>query len=396
MVSLGTYFLGVISGVVTWIQPLEHLWPYQRDGITMVRIGVGEQFRNVQDNILLDGNTPGIRLFDKHGYSVGESRGGGKKQKHFVPEGDFIDIPITGEIVHMYPSKNGFEEAKMKVKGRGAAYISVSAGGPKPICVSYVAVTQPSGVQLVWYGDIGKQCGGSWYHSAIVAGISYTPSVDQSNKYNGNWYRPYCLWIDGSAGKTVTQGMGIHLIDFAAGTTTERINQYRNNYTQMCGSKPRFHLYNKITTDHYLPYFDPPLEYAPDGSDFKPNLIPADGSTQGPLPPHQNRKVKSRSLPDQDSSYWEGVLITSKYDSHSASELCNSETSRGADFVSYKEGLYCDMAAKELWVLCDKVHTYACFDTKKNGMRPGKGLSGRDESSGRQIPGKSYHHVDEW
>lgn len=47
---------------------------------------------------------------------------------------------------------------------------------------------------------------------------------------------------------------------------------------------------------------------------------------------------------------------------HSATSLCASPNSWGPDFVSFKEGVFCDMKTKETWPLCDRNRVRNCYD----------------------------------
>lgn len=46
------------------------------------------------------------------------------------------------------------------------------------------------------------------------------------------------------------------------------------------------------------------------------------------------------------------TIIGSQHAEHSALELCASETSHSPDFVSFYEGVFCDMGTKSPWPLC--------------------------------------------
>ena len=51
-------------------------------------------------------------------------------------------------------------------------------------------------------------------------------------------------------------------------------------------------------------------------------------------------------------------LVVSSDPSHTATDLCNSDTSRGPDFISVTEGLFCDMETRQLLKVCtDGVNT---------------------------------------
>lgn len=66
--------------------------------------------------------------------------------------------------------------------------------------------------------------------------------------------------------------------------------------------------------------------------------------------------VKRDKTPKLDSR-----LVISSAASHNATELCLSETSRGPDLVSMAEGVFCDMATKEVLPLCDQGTKHDCF-----------------------------------
>lgn len=54
-------------------------------------------------------------------------------------------------------------------------------------------------------------------------------------------------------------------------------------------------------------------------------------------------------------------LVKSMIASHSAVDVCESDTSVVPDFVSIADGMYCDMGKKELLPLCAPVLIGKCF-----------------------------------
>ncbi|KAF8243593.1 hypothetical protein K440DRAFT_656168 [Wilcoxina mikolae CBS 423.85] len=375
--------IGIGLTGITMIPFLESLIPRHIDRTTTVRIGVGL----AQDDKPMDGNIPGIRLFDNFGHPIGAHRG----NKGRIAEGGYHDISIVGEYKYktvLIPGPRGdYHEMKVKdgegMGGRQAEYISVSKGGNDPLCIAYISVNWPDGGKNPWFGDTGKACGADWYVSQTIAG--------------SNNYRPACTWIDGDT-KTghLYQGMGIHITDFTA--TFERTTQYSHDNATMCQSKPRFHMYHQLSTDDFLPYFDPPLVFNDTLEDIDRKLVLVSGSSRGPLPPNRRRSIETRDVQSKSRFFMRDRLITSEHQSHSAAELCNSQTSLGPDFVSHQEGLFCDMSEKKLWPLCSQAHKHACFDPETSEMRPGdvNSLNGRDESSGTPVPEKSYQKITHW
>jgi hypothetical protein len=55
-------------------------------------------------------------------------------------------------------------------------------------------------------------------------------------------------------------------------------------------------------------------------------------------------------------------LIVNSRPQQSAITLCSSFTSRGSDFASTDEGLFCDMDTKILYPICNRNITDGCFD----------------------------------
>lgn len=75
-----------------------------------------------------------------------------------------------------------------------------------------------------------------------------------------------------------------------------------------------------------------------------------------------NTTLPSRPWPRSQKSAEQ--LIVNSRPQQSAIELCNSPMSRGADFVSTAEGLFCDMDTKTLYPICSAgvAADLDCFD----------------------------------
>ena len=394
-------FLAIGLGGVMMVPAIQSMMPKGDKIETVVRIGVGESWDRFGKRLNLGGNTPDVRIFDSAGRSIGKKA----NDKWLAVEGNFHDLSIKPEDERSSGNRHG-------------EYLSVSANGNNAICIAYVAVTWTDDQNKLWLGNWGAECGGAWYHSNLA--IS-----DDS-------FVPKCTWIDQDFSNNIkAQGIGIHITDF--GATAARVRQFNDDRSLVCDSKPRFHLYDRLHVDMPIPFFYPPLEFNPDGTDkdvhkvkvrgkirpLKCELLLPDREYRGPK--HCGRPTddtvifdRRRSVDDIEEAtdethdvppvatnstrpvvpFMEGRLVTSKR--HSAAELCESPSSRGADFVSHAEGMFCDMTAKHLWPLCSEAKPDACFDVKTYTMRPGKGLHGRDESSGRPVPNKLYMRTVHW
>jgi len=122
------------------------------------------------------------------------------------------------------------------------------------------------------------------------------------------------VWIDGDGSNGITtQDLGIYITDFVA--TEQRAKAYADDMDSMCKSKPRFHLYDGLTSDMFLPYFDPPLEYDENNVDKDKSKVLVDGAATGPLPPKNRRRRRSEIA---KRHHFPGKLITSAKAAHSA------------------------------------------------------------------------------
>ncbi|KAI4256359.1 MAG: hypothetical protein LQ352_002124 [Teloschistes flavicans] len=362
--------LAVILGIVSVGMTIPGLIPPKDDHRPVVRIAAG---LSSNDSANTAGNQPGLRLYDIMGRTIGSI--GGKKQR--INDGGFIDIKV--------PFDKG-------VGTKPAEYIQVTNGGDDALCIAYISLTQPDGTSKAWYGDVARDCGADWYHSLLTTG-------DDED------YQPSCVWIDGNGSYGLRfRGLGLHIHDFA--NTAGRAAQFNGNKTVMCDAAPRFRMYTEISDKDYIPFFNPPLQLV-NGTDVDPGAVldksrwalPKEGPhiTKAFIDQDPNGAKKRRQL--QDSAFGNAnssVVIVSASPKHSAKELCESETSRGYDFVSSMEHMFCDMEAKKLWPVCNSNTTSACFDVRSSTMTRGKGLRGRDSRSGTVPPEKHYAKTVHW
>lgn len=85
----------------------------------------------------------------------------------------------------------------------------------------------------------------------------------------------------------------------------------------------------------------------------------------------QPRKPRPRNQASADK------LVINSRPEQSAITLCNSPTSRGSDFVSVDEDLFCDMDTKTLYPLCSQKVTTGCFDVDAEKLQLRKRGEGR-------------------
>jgi len=79
-------------------------------------------------------------------------------------------------------------------------------------------------------------------------------------------------------------------------------------------------------------------------------------------------------------------IIGSWHVEHGAGELCASSTSYGPDFVSFADGVFCDMKEKKPWPLCGGSVTRKCYDWESHTVVDGW----------RRKREVRYARVEEW
>lgn len=146
---------------------------------------------------------------------------------------------------------------------------------------------------LSWMGDIGKACGQGWYHSSVLVG-RYKDTKEP--------YYPACTWLDGNLEKdSKSASMKINMEKYLIGDEKMDEDDFKNN----------------------------------DWCDY---TVFSTGKE-----PISERK---RSPKHHDQ------LIVSSNAAHNATQLCESATSRGPDFVSVPENVFCDMDTHTAFPIC--------------------------------------------
>jgi len=268
-----------------------------------------------------------------------------------------------------------FQRGEPVGEGEKAPYIQLFASN-EAVCIAYIGQTMADGTVMGWLGDIGRACGRPWYHSNILVG-----GDDADAQPNEKW-SPDCTWLDGDhsyddPAHIVTPGaMQIHMPTFAkidenynrdpaaycnetAMIFQSGINGYQWPLRREGDSKP--HLWNKFwwldENGQAVDMWDANVTYTP-----PPNQ-------------QQEKRRKTRRLaPEFDH------LIASSLDHHSAQRLCESGTSRGPDFVSLTDGLFCDMTLKEHYPLCNEEKQDGCYHWDTHSLLTSDGHVARNYS----------------
>jgi hypothetical protein len=134
----------------TMIPMAKEMFPNPQASSTIVRVAAGLSMPG-EGSSSIGGNTPGIGLFDEDGNRI-DFKSGTRQGK--IGDGNYKDIVVD-------PIDSGNNHAP--------SYLSVSGGGEGSICIAYIYITPPSKEFWGFFGDVPKECGGSWYHSNLPA-----------------------------------------------------------------------------------------------------------------------------------------------------------------------------------------------------------------------------------
>jgi hypothetical protein len=66
---------------------------------------------------------------------------------------------------------------------------------------------------------------------------------------------------------------------------------------------------------------------------------------------------------------FEKRIIGSHNIRHNSTALCSDPLSYGPDFVSFHEGVYCDMTTRSTWPLCSASIGYECYDWETHTLK---------------------------
>ncbi|KAK4220838.1 hypothetical protein QBC38DRAFT_378219 [Podospora fimiseda] len=189
------------------------------------------------------------------------------------------------------------------IAAMGFILMSVS---PDPICISHMTVTCIDGTNWGWPGDWGWACGQDWHWSNIV------------NNGKGPAPSGRCMWLDADQRNGIkAASIKIHWPTFhEQGTPKDK------NARNRCGKANGIRVY--------------------------------DLNEKGVAYPARKAKPLGNVVRIKRKADRAGRLVVSDIPHQTASELCQSETSKGPYFVSVVEGLFCNMETSKLLPLCAK------------------------------------------
>lgn len=226
-----------------------------------------------------------------------------------------------------------------KAPGQQPTYLQLNAGG-HGLCIAYITQKWPDGTQRGWLGDMGFACGQAWAYSNVIV--------------SDDGHKPACTWLD----KDHTNGISaaavqIHMQDF-----TNLTADYSKDPQTYC------HLPAMI--------FEKNMDETGQSNSFWYGKRSMDEGRTSP-------RLRPRS-PAMSSS-----IIGSQDTSHSALKLCQSDTSHSPDFVSFSEGIFCDMATKTPWSLCSDTVKDDCYHWETHSL-----------TTGGAPKAKNYTNVHNW
>ncbi|KAG5979234.1 hypothetical protein E4U55_005398 [Claviceps digitariae] len=264
------------------------------------------------------GQLPAIRVFNELGDQIGYQ----KNAKSYCSSGSTnCDVLLGG--VEQQPTYTLF------------------TANDDAICLAYITVTFPAGEKYAWAGNFGEFCGATWYYSDIF--IQNDMGADKVE----------CTWIDGNGDQPVT-GIQVHWPDYSA---SFRGNGGDGNYYCLNPTAMTLHRDQSPSRIHVRPQKRDMFAADPSVKTKTFATSPKDAEPKADTP----KKPGLRERMARDTR-----LIKSHAKSHTATKLCESHSSIGPSFVSYKERKFCHMDPKKLYSFCEDVKTGECWDDVKH------------------------------
>ena len=266
---------------------------------------------------------------------VGESEGGGN-----VDAGTFVDIEIPGM--------------------QQTPILDISAGGTNGICISDINMAWGDGQKYAFSGDWFKYCNMWWYHSNINLATS-----------DGQPYQPACGWLDSDASQGhLLAGFRVAMLELQ---NVPNENPWSSNDVQSFCTQT-FH-FSGTSTGPYLQ------------GNLDTNAIGA--GEKRSVPYYLQNQTTSSTKAGQHRK----KIIISHHEGQSALDLCSSQKSRGPDFVSVKEQVYCDMTHKTVHPLCSNTVRRNCFSIDHDAIQVKKRRHTQDRA---ETVHRQYHKVETW
>lgn len=335
--------------------------------------------------------------------------GDGIKVSGFTPEGTFVGAGKMPSMDQGQTYATPLDPSGSSVGSAQAWQLTLTSGGSNAVCVQFVELAWQNSVISGFDGSWGKTCGQDWYFSESTWGMT------SDNKA----YRPECFWMDkGSTSskqhpleemwadmEAVISGASVsgsnsstatycnqQIMKFSSSTVDKKSNQVPAGLNKdATGSDAPPSKRSRI--ERYLPRAAPSAMPQPYSNGTSTNItIPASGngtfiSANMTIPAAGNGTFIS-------ANGTQTQLVVSDIESHSAKELCTHPRSRGPDFVSKMENLFCDMTSRKTYPLCTDTQAKDCFSIDTAGKKMMK--RGEDGTSAADQVHRDYHFVQHW
>ena len=310
--------IGIVASVLSIVTFFEDLFPDTPTiasnvpaGLTTIRIGAAKDGPAPSGGTLREGKgrIGQINMYNENMDKISSDSYYHKNDPSgLIPDGSFLDFNVD-------------------CQGQQPTYVQLF-GHEDAVCIAYIMHTWPDGTKRGWSGDIGALCGVShWSYSNIIVGKTAA----------GKNYKPACTWLDWDHNTGIElAALQIHMSEFFPEDATNSTSLDKQTF---CNAPTMIWQNGHPSPDDGI--WDTSYDARWNGQ-----------TGQG----KQRRAIRKRSL------WMEAQLIVSKDSAHSATQLCQSETSHSSDFVSLNEGLFCDMSTKIVWPLCSESTLDDCFD----------------------------------
>jgi len=342
----------------------------------------------------------GVGLFE--GGNQNDFGGDGLRVGGFSNQGTFVG---SGQMPHMDQGQSfttSLDPSSSSVGAIQVQQLTLQTSGANAVCVQYVELSWQGTVTSGFDGTWGQMCGQDWYHSESTWGQTS----------DGKSYRPACWWMDGTSRmhntaqhpdkaiwvdmELVVSGAPVSGANTSTATfCNDNVMKFSstgvdyddpqvagglNKDTQGSGPSKRGYLHGRF--DRRATPSEKPFPIA-NGTN---PLSPTGTATNFPKPASTGTFVLTSGTMTQ--------LVVSDFSDHSAATLCKHDKSRGPDFVSMAENLFCDMEARALYPLCSASKKSECFALDKDQKKISK--RGNDESGANDALHRDYHKVTHW
>ena len=315
-----------------------------------------------------------------HGYS---------EQGVYIGSGQFTGHMEEGKLYGVKLDDSG------PAKGKEAYQLKIQHTGQKSVCVQWLEAHWNGKRVSGFDGNFAKEKNKPWYYS-----------TEEHGKVDGKPYYPGCAWFDNHE-KDVSDPVAEVSVNLPL--FRKDLNP-PSDVKQILDKGMKF---SKTTSDkHQAPF------HSSSSSQRRNRIAPAPGKRSSGVGAPYPKRDGTGSTPSGTSTgsaslttgtglpQSSGVLyssdghqstrlVVSSHEVHSAKQLCDSETSRGPDFVSLGEDLYCEMNSKQkkVYPLCKGGDTSDCFDLKDTLNTAAKRIVRRGQNGG---PNRYYDTVTHW